>query len=132
MGKMNTWNKWNVFAHNMADSYLAAGAIVSAIDRAGDFKEDEAEKKMGQLGLLGSGNGNYNPTIRHAALKELFENKAVDTSARGNVLKRDHLLRAAGAFSEAYEDDKRYCIGRVVQGCPKDGFATVVLGAGSV
>lgn len=127
-----TYSKWNTFAHALADSYLMAGAEVAAayLSETGAATTKTAEQIATELGCMRQRATAGGKTKRAAVLRKIAGLARADATSSSEyaVAAANHMRRAVGAFADATEDDRRYIIGKCVQGCRKEGFATVALG----
>ena len=118
------YDKWNAFGHALADSYLMAGAEIAA-----EFCSRSAEEIARELGCMRTPATVGGKATRRRVLARIAGlSRANNTSAAYAVAAGNHMRRAVGAFADATEDDRRYIIGKCVQGCRKEGYATVALG----
>jgi hypothetical protein len=123
------YDKWNAFGHALADSYLMAGAEIAAEYLADEGVDKSAETIAAELGCMRTGGSPGGKTKRRRALARIAGlSRAANTSNAYAVAAGNHMRRAVGAFADATEDDRRYIIGKCVQGCRKEGYATVALG----
>jgi hypothetical protein len=128
--KLGSYDKWNVFAQQVTTSYLAAAVQFHELVTTSDLASQTAENMLQSLG----GTGRAPKTKAAKLLRAQFLNKCMGLSAVGSKTSEyervvnGHLERAVGAFAVAAEDERRWVIGKCVQGAKEGGYATVALG----
>lgn len=127
--KLGSYDKWNVFAQQVTTSYLAAAVQFHELLKGTSLEGQTAENIFAALGGTGRA-----PTTKDGKLvRAKFLNKCMGlaavsgTSEHARVI-NGHLERAVGAFAVAAEDERRWVIGKCVQGAKEGGYATVALG----